>query len=231
MIEFVVSAQGLLIQNGMHAKTMTPAMKPLTVLTGTAHPPTFVDQAGEFGLFDEGAYPPSQPSATWVEGVYGMPTGMLFPRRRVNVIDRGSGIKIRVENTVVELEVRNRNGTRVERRRWAGTGDFDVNGSVQQADMDAFMSAYNSGSSRADFNQDGRVTQADLTAFTEAWEGSGSEPCTADLTLDDQIDVSDLLMYLDMWFPGLPGADLAPPAGEVDVFDLLEYLDAWFTGC
>lgn len=231
MIEFVVSMQGLLIQNGMHAETMTPATKPLQVIAGTAHPPTFVTTSGGFGFFDHGAYPPEAPDSSWIETVFGQPTGSLVPKRRVNVVDRGSGIRIQIDRTVVELEVRSRDGTRVERRRWAGSGDFDVNGAVQQADVDAFMSAYNARQMKADFNRDGRISDSDRTAFMAAWEGGAPTPCAADLTLDGGIDTADLLMYLDQWFPRLLEADLAEPSGSVDIDDLLEYLNRWFAGC
>ncbi len=43
-----------------------------------------------------------------------------------------------------------------------------------------------------------------------------------------QVDVFDLLAYLDSWFAGEPDADLDGRAG-VDVFDLLVYLDCWFS--
>lgn len=231
MIELVVSMQGLLILNGMHAQTITPAAKPLTVIAGTAHPPTFVTQTGGFGYFDEGDYPPTEPTEGWVEGAFGMPSAMLLPRRRVNVVDRGSGIAIQVRNTIVELEIRSRDGTRVERRRWAGSGDFDVNGAVQQADMDAFMTKFRAGNSAADFNRDGRITEADRTAFEAVWEVGGPAPCGSDLTLDGQIDITDLLAYLDFWFAEELEADLAAPAGEVDVEDLIQYLNGWFEGC
>jgi hypothetical protein len=223
MIELVVSMQGLLILNGMHAQTMTPAAKPLTVITGTAHPPTFVTPNGGFGYFDEGDYPPTEPTESWVEGVFGMPSAALLPRRRVNVVDRGSGIAIQVHGTVVELEIRSSDGTRVERRRWAGSADFDVNGAVQQADMDAFMDDFEAGDSAADFNRDGRITDADRTAFEAAWEQGGPAPCSSDLTLDGQIDITDLLAYLDSWFDQELESDLAEPAGEVDIEDLLAY--------
>jgi hypothetical protein len=42
-----------------------------------------------------------------------------------------------------------------------------------------------------------------------------------------QVDVFDLLSYLDLWFAGDAAAELDGAAG-VDVFDLLAYLDCWF---
>jgi hypothetical protein len=42
-----------------------------------------------------------------------------------------------------------------------------------------------------------------------------------------QVDVFDLLAYLDLWFVSAPGADIDAAAG-VDVFDLLFFLDCWF---
>ncbi len=52
--------------------------------------------------------------------------------------------------------------------------------------------------------------------------------CPADLNGDGEVDVFDLLAYLDDWFAGdadLNGDDVT------DVFDLLAYLDGWFAGC
>ncbi len=42
-----------------------------------------------------------------------------------------------------------------------------------------------------------------------------------------QVDVFDLLAYLDLWFAGDSAAELDGTAG-VDVFDLLSFLDCWF---
>jgi hypothetical protein len=43
-----------------------------------------------------------------------------------------------------------------------------------------------------------------------------------------QVDVFDLLTYLDAWFAAAPIADVSGD-GASDVFDLLQYLDCWFT--
>lgn len=56
------------------------------------------------------------------------------------------------------------------------------------------------------------------------------EPCACELDGDAaQVDVFDLLAYLDAWFAGDAAAELTgdDPAA-VDVFDLLTYLDCWF---
>ena len=87
------------------------------------------------------------------------------------------------------------------------------------------------GCATADFNRDGQISDSDRTAFMAAWEGGAPTPCAADLSLDGGIDVDDLLIYLDQWFPGLLEADLAEPSGSVDIDDLLEYLNRWFAGC
>ncbi len=53
--------------------------------------------------------------------------------------------------------------------------------------------------------------------------------CAADVDNNQQVDVFDLLAYLDTWFEGSQNAELTddlPP--QVDVFDLLSFLDGWF---
>jgi hypothetical protein len=64
----------------------------------------------------------------------------------------------------------------------------------------------------------------------EAAEGEGVPDCLADWNASDDVDVFDLLAYLDDWFAGSVEAELDGSAG-VDVFDLLSYLDLWFVGC
>lgn len=57
---------------------------------------------------------------------------------------------------------------------------------------------------------------------------SASCPCEADGN-DAQVDVFDLLAYLDLWFVADPGAERTGDApASVDVFDLLTFLDCWF---
>lgn len=56
--------------------------------------------------------------------------------------------------------------------------------------------------------------------------------CPADLDGNSEVDVFDLLAYLDLWFAGDAAAELTNDAPAViDVFDLLAYLDTWFAGC
>ncbi len=62
----------------------------------------------------------------------------------------------------------------------------------------------------------------------EVWPGTG-EPfciCEADGSAA-QVDVFDLLAYLDLWFASAAAADIDGAQG-VDVFDLLAFLDCWF---
>jgi hypothetical protein len=52
--------------------------------------------------------------------------------------------------------------------------------------------------------------------------------CACETDGDDaQVNVFDLLAYLDLWFAPDPAADIDEAAG-VDVFDLLAFLDCWF---
>ncbi len=46
-----------------------------------------------------------------------------------------------------------------------------------------------------------------------------------------EIDVFDLLAFIDAYTNQDAAADLAEPFGEIDVFDLLEYLDQYSAGC
>lgn len=55
--------------------------------------------------------------------------------------------------------------------------------------------------------------------------------CPCEMTCDPgaNVDVFDLLAFLDMWFADDPRANLGGgDPGTVDVFDLLEFLDCWF---
>lgn len=55
-----------------------------------------------------------------------------------------------------------------------------------------------------------------------------AEPiCPADLTGDENVDVSDLFQLLAGWNTNGPGANLAPPNDVVDVSDLFALLAAW----
>jgi hypothetical protein len=73
--------------------------------------------------------------------------------------------------------------------------------------------------------------QPDGVSFTALVPG-GAAPCIAERTGDDppNVDVFDLLAYLDLWFDHDIAAELDGLSG-VDVFDLLAYLDSWFAGC
>jgi hypothetical protein len=56
----------------------------------------------------------------------------------------------------------------------------------------------------------------------------GGQPCPCELDGDAaQVDVFDLLAFLDTWFADDAAADVDGTAG-IDVFDLLFYLDCWF---
>jgi 6-phosphogluconolactonase (cycloisomerase 2 family) len=62
----------------------------------------------------------------------------------------------------------------------------------------------------------------------ELWPGTGEPLCLCEFDSDAaQVDVFDLLAYLDLWFVSAPAADVDGTAG-VDVFDLLAFLDCWF---
>jgi hypothetical protein len=64
------------------------------------------------------------------------------------------------------------------------------------------------------------------------WTLAPEPACPADLDEDEDVDVFDLLAYLDLWFAADAGAELTGDSPTmVDVFDLLAYLDGWFAGC
>ena len=46
-----------------------------------------------------------------------------------------------------------------------------------------------------------------------------------------QIDVFDLLAYIDLYSASDPGTDLAAPFGTVDIFDLLDFVTHYSNGC
>jgi hypothetical protein len=88
----------------------------------------------------------------------------------------------------------------------------------------------------ADFNGDGAVDVVVGTAGNDSAsvllnQCGGSTPvCACELDGNAaQVDVFDLLSYLDLWFANDAAAELTgdEPA-SVDVFDLLAFLDCWF---
>lgn len=52
------------------------------------------------------------------------------------------------------------------------TADFNRDGSVNVADLNAFIDAYSLGAPRADFNADGSIDSADLSAFIAAFDAN-----------------------------------------------------------
>ena len=62
----------------------------------------------------------------------------------------------------------------------------------------------------------------------ELWPGTGVPLCLCEVDGNAaQVDVFDLLSFLDLWFAGDTAADVDGTPG-VDVFDLLVFLDCWF---
>lgn len=55
--------------------------------------------------------------------------------------------------------------------------------------------------------------------------------CQADLSGDGQVDIFDLLGYVDFYANADPAADFAAPFGTIDLFDLLAFIDAYTAGC
>ncbi len=70
---------------------------------------------------------------------------------------------------------------------------------------------------------------ADVNAFQiGTFTGTLPPQCACEMDGNAaQVDVFDLLAYLDLWFAGDAAAEL-DGAGGVDVFDLLSFLDCWF---
>lgn len=46
-----------------------------------------------------------------------------------------------------------------------------------------------------------------------------------------EVDLFDLLAYMDMFVQEAPGADLAEPFGEIDIFDLTAFINGYSAGC
>ncbi len=57
-------------------------------------------------------------------------------------------------------------------------------------------------------------------------EDTGTPVCPCEMNFDETIDITDLLVYLDLWLVGDPSANLDADA-EVNVLDLLSFLDCW----
>ncbi len=79
----------------------------------------------------------------------------------------------------------------------------------------------------------GRV---DAGAALEFLDGNNGVPlrrptCQADLTGDGDVDISDLLLFLQWFAEGDPRADLSPPFGVLDFADVIAYLARFASGC
>lgn len=58
------------------------------------------------------------------------------------------------------------------------------------------------------------------------------DACPADLAAPfGQIDLFDLLTFLDLYNAQAPGADFAAPFGQIDLFDMLTFIDLYGVGC
>src|SRR5690606_28312795 len=67
-----------------------------------------------------------------------------------------------------------------------------------------------------------------LAIFAMSVDGTGGAACVCEADGNAaQVNVFDLLAYLDLWFAQAAGADIDGVAG-VNVFDLLFFLDCWF---
>jgi hypothetical protein len=82
---------------------------------------------------------------------------------------------------------------------------------------------------RASDAEPGSVVEAGIDAFELRGRiCEDAPPCPCERAGDPaQVDVFDLLGYLDLWFAADAAAELDGTAG-VDVFDLLAFLDCWF---
>lgn len=71
--------------------------------------------------------------------------------------------------------------------------------------------------------------RANVMATTLAWCGKLNIPCPSDVNADNAVDVSDLLVVINLWGPCLPGPCAGDINGDqaVDVTDLLAVISAW----
>lgn len=78
-------------------------------------------------------------------------------------------------------------------------------------------------------------SQADFDAFDGiGWDiVAGGGPCSgADLASPfGELDIDDVLAFVDAFASGEPGADLAPPEGVLNIDDVLAFLNAFAAGC
>ncbi len=74
---------------------------------------------------------------------------------------------------------------------------------------------------------------ANFTVHTGFWPAAiVQDACPADLVAPfGQIDLFDLLAFLDAYNSASPIADFAAPFGQIDVFDLLTFVDLYTMGC
>lgn len=231
MIELLVTAQGLSVHHAMYAVVMTDARERVQVMSGSAHPPTYVAADAVWGMYDEGGTPAQHDVEKWLKAVYGQSAGALLPMRRVNVVDAGDGIAITApERGAAKLTIRPSDGGRLQEFSWAGVADFTVDGIVNVDDLIAFLDAWGSG--RGDFDGDGAATGMDVAVYVTIWQNGGRPICQADVNRDGAVDAFDLLLYLDWWNAVDSRADMGGVSpGVIDVLDLSSFIGVWLDGC
>ncbi|HMN42475.1 MAG TPA: VCBS repeat-containing protein [Phycisphaerales bacterium] len=79
------------------------------------------------------------------------------------------------------------------------------------------------------------VPNRDSNTTTILLNGSGLPgaplmACRTDANRNGQLEVEDILVYLNSWLAGSPGADMNFTGG-VDVQDIFDFLNAWLAGC
>jgi len=117
--------------------------------------------------------------------------------------------------------------------------DFDNSGTVDATDrallQAAFVSAIDDGGDPEglDFDGDGQITNADVAQAVFLLnrcsnEGPDGQPLidVLDLTDDEQINIQDLVLFVEFILTSDPRADI-DQSGTVDTFDVFTFIDAF----
>ena len=110
----------------------------------------------------------------------------------------------------------------------ASTGDFNLDGRVNCADVCLFHRAFAAGDLAADVNCDGDVSTEDLIAFDRAYSMAGGPPCPqgADFNLDGNVDCADACAFNRALQNGALAADYNCD-GTTDLEDAILFREAF----
>ncbi len=167
----------------------------------------------------------------------GGPTSFTFGPVDVGAV--GDSFFVGAQQQTGEFPISYDGSPNVGNRSWFTVGSINIgqHGNIQPGDTRYVIRAV-AGADLLDCNGNNIVDVCDIANYIRPDVNGNGVPDECDpvaqclCEFDNnaaQIDVFDLLAYLDEWFAGSVAADVDGAAG-VDVFDLLAFLDCWFPG-